>query len=202
VLVDSERIAVRIEARALAELGWEVSEAEVAERFVGGTSAMMIAAIEEHTGRPAPADWEERAEARYREAFAAELGPVDGVVEAIDAIDAPVCVASNGSHDKMRFTLGLAGLYERFAGRIFSADDVGRGKPAPDLFLHAAGACGAEPARCAVVEDSRHGVEAARAAGMRAYGYAGGVTPRERLEGPGTVVFDDMRELPRLLSCT
>ena len=99
----------------------------------------------------------------------------------------------------MRLTLGLTGLYERFEGRIFSATEVANGKPAPDLFLHAAATLGADPARCAVVEDSRYGVEAARAAGMRAFGYAGGLTAAERLAGPATTVFHDMRELPALL---
>ncbi len=100
----------------------------------------------------------------------------------------------------MRHTLGVTGLYERFAGRIFSAAEVARGKPAPDLFLHAARQMGIDPAACVVVEDSRPGVQAARAAGMRAFGYAGGLTPAERLAGPGTVVFDDMRELPGLVT--
>lgn len=100
----------------------------------------------------------------------------------------------------MRHTLGRTGLYERFAGRIHSATEVSRGKPAPDLFLHAARRMGVDPAACAVVEDSRPGVQAARAAGMRAFGYAGGLTPAGRLEGPGTVVFDDMRRLPALLT--
>src|SRR5581483_3552468 len=99
----------------------------------------------------------------------------------------------------LRYTLSLTGLYERFTGRIFSAEDVGAGKPAPDLFLHAASEMGANPAACVVIEDSRPGVEAARAAGMRALAFAGGLTPAELLDGPGTVVFDDMRELPRLL---
>jgi beta-phosphoglucomutase-like phosphatase (HAD superfamily) len=99
----------------------------------------------------------------------------------------------------MRFTLGLTGLYDRFAGRIFSASEVARGKPAPDLFLHAARQMGVEPLRCAVVEDSRWGVEAARAAGMCAFGYAGGLTPAERLAGPDTIVFEEMRQLRQLL---
>ena len=124
-----------------------------------------------------------------------------GVVEALDRITLPTCVASSGTHDKIRFTLGLTGLYERFAGRIFSAYEVARGKPAPDLFLYAASRMGADPAACAVVEDSPYGIEAARAAGMRAFGYAGGLTPRPWLEGPDTVIFEDMRELPRLLNC-
>jgi beta-phosphoglucomutase-like phosphatase (HAD superfamily) len=99
----------------------------------------------------------------------------------------------------MRYTLGKTGLYERFAGRIFSAAEVPRGKPAPDLFLYAAARMGIAPADCAVVEDSAAGVQAARAAGMPVFAYAGGVTPAARLEGPGTIVFRDMRELPGLL---
>ena len=95
--------------------------------------------------------------------------------------------------------LGLTGLLDRFRARIFSAEDVEHGKPAPDLFLHAAAVLGADPTRCAVVEDSPFGLEAARAAGMRAFAYAGGLVPTDRLRGPGTTIFDDMRELPALL---
>lgn len=124
---------------------------------------------------------------------------MEGVVEALDLIDLPTCVASSGSHEKMRYTLGLTGLYGRFEGRIFSAAEVVRGKPEPDLFLYAAEQMGVEPSACAVVEDSRSGVEAARAAGMLAFGYAGGLTPAESLAGPGTVVFDHMSALPRLV---
>ncbi|MFI9628819.1 HAD family hydrolase [Streptomyces sp. NPDC052042] len=123
-----------------------------------------------------------------------------GIFEALDALrHIPVCVASSGSHDKMRFTLGMTGLYERFAGRIHSSDEVARGKPAPDLFLHAARRMNVEPAACAVVEDSQYGVQAARAAGICAFGCAGGLTPADRLEGPNTVLFRDMRELPSLI---
>jgi len=198
VLVDSERIAVRIDAELLAELGWPLSEAEVVERFMGRTTEHMLKAIEAQIDDLAPG-WDVEFERRYMEALEAELEPVDGVVEALDAIDAPTCVASSGTHEKLRFTLGRTGLYERFAGRIFSAEDVARGKPAPDLFLHAARTLGADPGACAVVEDSRYGVQAARAAGMRVLAYGGGLTPRDQLAGPGTVVFDDMRELPALL---
>jgi HAD superfamily hydrolase (TIGR01509 family) len=160
----------------------------------------MAAQIEAHLGRPLPANWDEPFRHLYREAFAAELKPVPGVLEALEAIASPTCVASSGTHERMRYTLGLTGLYPRFAGRIFSASEVARGKPAPDLFLHAASRMGIPPADCAVVEDSRYGVEAARAAGMRAFGYAGGLAPRHALEGPQTVVFEDMRELPRLIA--
>ena len=199
VLVDTERIAVRVDVAVLAELGWAITEAEVIERFMGRSDAYMVSAIEAHLGRPLPADWAETVKPRYRKAFAEQLAPVPGVVEALDRITAATCVASSGTHEKMRYTLGLTGLYARFAGRIFSVDEVAHGKPAPDLFLHAAARMGADPRRCVVVEDSRYGVEAARAAGMRALGYAGGLTPRARLEAAGALVFDDMRDLPRLL---
>ncbi|MBS1892828.1 MAG: HAD-IA family hydrolase [Actinobacteria bacterium] len=116
----------------------------------------------------------------------------------LDAIDIPTCVASSGSQEKMRLTLGLTGLRERFEGRIFSADEVERGKPAPDLFLFAAESMGARPEDCFVVEDSPFGAAAASAAGMRALGYApdhdGAALARE-----GATVFRSMAELPGLL---
>jgi HAD superfamily hydrolase (TIGR01509 family) len=161
VLVDSERLAVRVEVAVLAGLGWPLSEAEVVDRFMGRSAAVMAEAIRERLGRGLPDDWQERFDHGYRAAFDAELVPVDGVVEALDRIDTPTCVASSGSHDTLRRTLGLTGLYPRFEGRIFSAGEVAAGKPAPDLFLHAAARLGAEPGACAVVEDSRYGVEAA-----------------------------------------
>ena len=201
VLVDTERIAVRIDVQVLANLGWVLTEADVIERFVGRSDTSIKADIEAHLGRVLPGDWQQEFESLYRDAFAAELRPVPGVVEALDRITLPTCVASSGSHDKMRYTLGLTGLYDRFAGRIFSVYEVARGKPEPDLFLYAASRMGADPAACAVVEDSRYGIEAARAAGMRPFGFAGGLTPRAWLEAPGTVVFSDMRELPELLMC-
>lgn len=200
VLVDSERISVRVEVGVLAELGWAISEAEIIERFMGRSHEFMVGEIEAHLGRRLEDDWEDPFHHRYRDAFDRELAPVEGLLEALDRIAIPTCVASSGSHGKMRHTLGLTGLYGRFEGRIFSATEVAEGKPAPDLFLHAAERMGAEPAACAVVEDSYYGVEAARAAGMRAFGYAGGLTAADRLAGPATVVFDDMRNLPALLA--
>jgi HAD superfamily hydrolase (TIGR01509 family) len=197
VLVDSERISVRIDVRVLAELGWPITEGEVIERFVGRTDAAMREEVEEYLGRPVSDDWEGFAHL-YRDAFAAELQPVDGIVEALEAIEVPTCVASSGTPETIEIKLRLTGLWERFKGRIFSAADVEHGKPAPDLFLLAAERLGAKPAASAVVEDSPFGVQAAHAAGMRVFAYAGGVTPAERLQD-GDAVFDDMRELPRLL---
>ena len=200
VLVDSERLAIRVDVQVLARLGWVMTEQEVIERFVGRSDAAMVAEVEAYLGRRLADDWDEEFQPLYRALFAAELTPVDGIIEALDQIALPTCVASSGTHERIRYTLGLTGLYGRFAGRIFSATEVTNGKPAPDLFLYAAERMGVEPARCAVVEDSRYGVAAARAAGMHSLGFAGGVTSAEQLRGPGTVVFDDMRQLPALLA--
>jgi HAD superfamily hydrolase (TIGR01509 family) len=199
VLIDSERLAVKVDMLMLRELGWHLTEAEVIERFVGRSDADIQATIEDHLGGKLPAGWEKRFEPMYERVFAAELTPVEGVLDALDQITLPSCVASSGTHEHLRFRLGLTGLYERFAGRIFSAEEVARGKPAPDLFLHAADRMGVPPAACIVVEDSRPGVDAARAAGMRVLAFAGGLTPAERLAGPNTILFEHMRELPGLL---
>ena len=176
VLIDSERIAVRVDAIVLERLGWPLSEAEIIERFMGRSEAYMTGEIERAIGRTLPAGWEGEVTPLYREALKAELEPVDGVIETLDAISTPTCVASSSTHERLRFTLGLTGLYDRFDGRIFSSMDVTNGKPAPDLFLHAARTLGVDPTRCAVIEGNPAGVEAANAAGMLALGYAG-VTP-------------------------
>lgn len=199
VLVDSERLAVRVEAQLLATLGWPLTEHEILERFVGRSDAHMLAGIEAALGREVP-EWPGLYREALSKAFHAELAPVEGIADALDALTLPTCVASSGSVEKVRLTLGLTGLLDRFDGRIFSATQVAAGKPAPDLFLHAAARMGAPPATCVVVEDSVAGVEAARRAGMRCLGYAGGLTPAVWLEGPGTTVFDDMAELIPLLT--
>lgn len=201
VLVDSERLSVRVESQLLGELGWSISEHEVMERFVGRSDAHMLSVIEAQLGRAVP-EFMDEYRSRLYAAVDRELTTVPGVVEALDRIDAgglATCVASSGTHEKIERTLGRTGLLDRFDGRIFSATEVERGKPAPDLFLFAAASMGVEPAACVVVEDSRYGVEAARAAGMRSVGFAGGLTPAAWLEGVGTVVIEDMAELPALL---
>jgi HAD superfamily hydrolase (TIGR01509 family) len=200
VLVDSEKIAVRVSASGLTQLGWPLSEADILERFVGRSDAYIHADIAAHLGTSVADAWQLEFQGLYRQALAAELKPVDGIVEAVTAITVQTCVASSGTHEKIRYSLGLVGLLERFDGRIFSVTDVLRPKPAPDLFRYAASRMSVEPGACVVVEDSPSGIEAARAAGMRAFGYIGGLTSRHRLEGPDTVVFDDMRKLPLLIS--
>jgi HAD superfamily hydrolase (TIGR01509 family) len=200
VLVDSERLSIGVDVEILGELGWRLTEAEIVGRFVGSSDAFFRREVEAFLGRPLPPDWEAQVEERYRTVFTAHLRPVDGIVEALDRITQRSCVASSGTHEKIRFTLSLTGLWPRFAGRIFSATEVAEGKPAPDLFLHAAARMSVPPSACVVVEDSAFGVQAARAAGMRVLAYGNGVTPPQRLTGPGTIVFEDMRELPALLA--
>jgi HAD superfamily hydrolase (TIGR01509 family) len=199
VLVDSERVAVRVDQRVLAHLGWELEIDEIVERFLGGTTAAFKAAVEQRLGRPLPETWESPYEEWYEQAFVDELVAVDGIEEALDGLDVLTCVASNGPHTKLNRTLGLTGLLHRFEGRLFSSDDVVHGKPAPDLYLHAAEVMSVDPARCVVVEDSRPGTTAALAAGMRVLGYAGGLTPRGWLCDLGATVFDDMRDIPALV---
>jgi len=199
VLVDSERLAIRVDAIVLRQLGLDLSEAEIVERFTGTSDAEFRRKIESMLNRALPENWEAETEPLYREAFRKDLVPVEGIRDALDQIRYPTCVASSGSHDKMRFTLGMTGLYPYFEGRIFSATEVEHGKPAPDLFLHAAQSMGVNPCSCAVVEDSALGAEAGRAAGMQVFAFSGSVTPAKKLSGPNTVVFEKMSELPGLL---
>ena len=197
VLVDSERLAVRTEAEILSDLGWPLSEAEIIERFVGRSAAYMHQEIERHMGRRV--DWDSEFESRYRDVFERELVPVPGVIEALAQITTPVCVASSGSQERMRFTLGKTGLFDRFEGRIFSVDEVAQGKPAPDIFLFAAERMGVSPDRCAVIEDSVSGVTAGLAAGMAVFAFVGGVTSAESLSIGDAVPIADMRDLPARL---
>jgi HAD superfamily hydrolase (TIGR01509 family) len=197
VLIDSERLAVRTESQILTELGWPLSEADVVELFVGRSSRYMQTVIEEKLGRPV--DWKNQFERRVREASERELEPVEGVIDALNAIALPSCVASSSSHAMLDFKLGLTGLAERFAGRVYSADDVAHGKPDPAVFLFAASSMGVSPERCAVIEDSVSGVDAGVAAGMSVFAFTGGVTSAEKLQRKGVVLFRSMRELPALL---
>jgi HAD superfamily hydrolase (TIGR01509 family) len=199
VLVDSERLAIPIDGVILGHFGIEMPEAEIIDRFLGRSPSVMTEFLQEALGRTLADDWREPFNRLFQEAYEAELAPIDGVPAALDQIPLPVCVASSSEPDPLRYKLELTGLYDRFAPNVFSAAEVAHGKPAPDLFLHAAARMGVDPARCAVVEDSQYGVQAARAAGMDAFGYAGGMTEADTLAGPGTTVFHDMRDLPRLL---
>jgi HAD superfamily hydrolase (TIGR01509 family) len=199
VLVDSESIAAELEVEMFAEIGMPMTAQEIRARFLGRSAADTNAAIVEHLGA-LPDGWEARWERRYYEALRRQLRPIDGVAEALDRITAPVCVASSSRRTSIALKLELCGLAARFGDRVFSAEQVAHGKPAPDLFLFAAKRLGVRPSRCAVVEDSPVGVQAARAAQMLTFAYTGdAMLPREELEGPRTTVFGDMRQLPELL---
>jgi HAD superfamily hydrolase (TIGR01509 family) len=158
VLVDSESIANRILAGMLNELGLPIGFEEARQAFVGRSMSNCLHIIEKRLGRPVPSDFVQTYNARSFAAFEHELRPVPGVKEALDRIRFPVCVASSASHEKMRTTLSVTNMLSRFEGRMFSATEVGRGKPDPALFLHAAQRLGAAPGICAVVEDTVVGV--------------------------------------------
>jgi HAD superfamily hydrolase (TIGR01509 family) len=199
VLVDTERLSVGVDRRVLAHLGLSMSYDEVVERFVGRTESYWRAEVERELGRTMAADEFQAFDPWYREAFEAELQPIEHVVELLNRLEAAgiaTCVASSGTHERMRFTLGHTGLYDRFAGRIFSATEVAEGKPSPLLFLHAANRMETRPEQCLVVEDSRFGVQAAVAAGIPVVGYSGSVTPPETLRAAGADhVVADLRDV-------
>ena len=199
VLVDSERLAVRIDVQVLATLGWVITEAESRELRSGRSDKSIKADIEAQLGRPLPDDWIRSSSHSYRAAFAAELTALPGVVEALDPDHAADVRRLHRQHDKIRYTLGLTGSTSALRG-VSSASTSSRAASRRPTSSSMPPRAWAIRRACAVVEDSRYGVAAARAAGMRAFGFAGGLTPRAWLEAPGTVVFTDMRELPQLLA--
>lgn len=204
VLVDSEPIANTCFARALQREGLNWSVEETMRRLMGRSMKSCVEIIEGELGRALPTDFVDRLQADTMQAFQdAPLRAVPGVIAAIDAIEgagAVTCVASSGGFDKMRVTLGITGLWQRFEGRIFSSSEVPRGKPFPDLFLHAALRMDQQPFACTVIEDSLPGIQAARAAGMRAMAYVGAsYTDGAVLRAAGGHPFDDMAKLPALV---
>jgi HAD superfamily hydrolase (TIGR01509 family) len=198
VLVDSDRLSLEIQARHLTDLGIPMSAEDCSRGFLRIGMESTLETITGMLGRPVPEGWLDALEAEVAEAFRRELQAVPGVVDALDQIDIPTCIASGGSHEKMRLTLGLTGLLDRFDGRIYSAREVQSPKPAPDLFLHAAAESGVDPTRCLVVEDSPFGVAAAKAAGMRCFGFAA-LTGADRLVD-SDAIFSSMAELPGLIT--
>ncbi|MFE5602489.1 HAD family hydrolase [Streptomyces coelicoflavus] len=202
VLVDSEPISNRLLAGYLTELGHPTSYEDSLRDYMGGAMHRVHDLVLERTGRRLPEDFDDVFHGRVFAAFERELEPVPGAVGVLEKLAADgvaYCVASSGSHERIRVGHRKAGLDRWFDdGRIFSSQDVGRGKPAPDLFLHAAGRMGVAPERCAVIEDSPLGVQAAVAAGMDVYGFTA-MTPAGKLAG-ATRLFADMGELADLLA--
>ncbi len=207
ILIDSELIACRLDAEELTAVGYPCTVEDIARDFVGKSGAEMFATVERHIGRPLPEGFIEETHQRLMEVFSRELQPMPGIAEAIAGVAAAGwsdCVASSSSPPRLRHTLGLTGLWPHFEGRVFSATMVAHGKPAPDLFLHAAQAMKTAPGDCLVVEDSTAGVEAARSAGMTVLGFTGGshCGPHHGpllLERGAQSLFSDLRELPALI---
>ncbi|MBZ6228722.1 HAD family hydrolase [Streptomyces olivaceus] len=201
VLVDSEPISNRLLAGYLTELGHPTSYEDSLRDYMGAAMHRVHDLVLERTGRRLPGDFDDVFHGRVFAAFERELEPVPGAVGVLEKLVADgvaYCVASSGSHERIRVGHRKTGLDRWFGdGRIFSSQDVGRGKPAPDLFLYVAERMGVAPARCVVVEDSPLGVQAAAAAGMDVYGFTG-MTPAARLAG-ATRLFGDMGELADLL---
>ena len=205
VLVDSEVISCRAHAETLTRHGYPITSDEVLDRFLGMSDSEARLSIEAELGRKLPDDLELLMKRAVLERYTQNLQPIAHVGRAIDAIGLPKCVASSGTPEKIRHGLTCAGLFDRLAPHLFSATQVRRGKPAPDLFLFAADKMQASPGRCLVVEDSVPGITGARAAGMTVLGFHGGSHCRPgydaTLRAAGAHrTFDDMRQLPALLA--
>jgi HAD superfamily hydrolase (TIGR01509 family) len=206
VLVDSEPISIAVLRGVLAKNGVAISETEAYERFLGKSMATIAQLIESDFGLVVTDAHREHIRADLFHRFEAELEPVPGIRETLEALKIRRCVASSSLPDRIRFSLRLTGLLELLEPHIYSATMVKRGKPFPDLFLHAASDMGVEPAECVVVEDSPAGVMAARSAGMRVLGFTGALHAarpgfRDKLASLAPdAIFDDMRELPAMLA--
>jgi HAD superfamily hydrolase (TIGR01509 family) len=204
VLVDSEVISCRAHSEMLTRHGYPITPDEVLARFLGVSDREARSTIEAELGRSLPDDFELQVRQATLQFYAGDLQAISYVGEAIGSIALPKCVASSGTPEKIQHGLVCAGLYDLLAPHIFSASQVERGKPAPDLFLFAAKQMQVTPARCLVIEDSLSGVTAGRAAGMTVLGFHGGSHCRaghgDALRAAGALmIFDDMRELPGLI---
>ena len=205
VLVDSEVISCRAHADVLSRHGYPITQEQVFDRFLGRSTRQANSEVEAELGRALPDDFHAQLQDEQLRSFESDLQAVPHIHAALDAITQAVCIASSGSHQRMRVTLGRTKLYDRFAPNIFSASQVVNGKPAPDLFLFAARQMNVPPERCLVIEDSVPGSTGGRAAGMTVLGFHGGSHCRpghgDGLRAAGAAAtFDDMRQLPDLIA--
>lgn len=174
VLIDSEIISATMLIAELATLGVTLDLAHVARHFLGRSYPTVMRSIRADFGLDLPPDFEDRYRARLLAAFERDLRVMPGVRAALDGLALPCCVATSSSPARAAMSLRLVGLGDLAGPRLFTASMVAHGKPAPDLFLHAAAACGADPARCLVIEDSLTGIRAGLAAGMTVWRFTGG----------------------------
>jgi HAD superfamily hydrolase (TIGR01509 family) len=205
VLVDSEVIALAETRQALGEAGLHLSDEEVLDRFLGLSADAVALSAKKDLGGALPASFSSDLTRRILTGFEHELKGVVGIRQALAGLGARVCVASSSPPERIRLSLAAVGYKALFEPNIFSASAVKRGKPNPDLFLHAASAMNAEPAACLVIEDSVPGVQAAAAAGMPVFGFTGGshvtgAAQGKRLLAAGAaLIFADMTELPDII---
>lgn len=174
VLIDSEDISARMLVAALAERGVSIDLAYVSRHFLGRSYPTVMATIRRDFGLDLPPAFEEEYRERLLDGFRRELRVMPHVTEVLAALAPAYCVATSSSPRRAEISLTLTGLWPRVRGRLFTASQVARGKPAPDLFLHAAACMGADPARCLVIEDSLTGIAAGLAAGMAVWRFTGG----------------------------
>jgi HAD superfamily hydrolase (TIGR01509 family) len=205
VLVDSEPLAMRVLLQGLAEAGCVIDEASGYERFLGRSLASVQAVLRNEMGVELSQERLEAMRLRLFEVYRQELAPIPGIVATLDRLTIARCVASSSQTERLHFSLDVTGLLPRFAPHLFSASMVAHGKPAPDLFLHVAERMAVSPAACLVIEDSAAGIEAARRAGMRVFGFVGGSHARApayrtklAMLAPD-LIFDDISLLPELI---
>ncbi|MCA0920418.1 HAD family hydrolase [Pseudooceanicola nanhaiensis] len=174
VLVDSEVIATRTLVNCFAAMGVTTSVAEAGALFTGKSAEATRSIAQDRFGLELTPAFYALYDRLLYQRFRGQLRPVPGIAEVIAALSLPHCVTSNSGHARLELSLGLTGLARCFRDRVFSAEDVARGKPAPDLFFHAAARMGTDASRCTVIDDSVSGIAGAVAAGARAIGFTGG----------------------------
>jgi len=202
VLVNSERVANEVFAEVLLQVcGLEFTLEDMFDTFVGHSRLQCLQKIEAILGEPPPAELDQRYQEDINLALKNSVAAIEGIESVLRDLTVPYCVASSGSHDKMKLTLGKTGLIDFFDGKIFSTSEVERGKPHPDIYFHAAVTMGGyRPERCLVIEDSPIGVSGAVAAGMQVFGFAE-LMPAHKLKASGAhLVFENMHDLPDLIA--
>jgi FGGY-family pentulose kinase/HAD superfamily hydrolase (TIGR01509 family) len=206
VLVDSEPLAMRVLLQAIAAQGVAIAPRDAFRDYLGRSLASISQSLKDSHGMPLGETALESMRHDLYALYRKELQPAPWIGHALDRLRVPFCVASSSGVERIRLSLELTGLLPRFDPHIFSAAMVERGKPAPDLFLHAAHQMGVPPEHCLVIEDSPAGIRAARAAGMQVFAYLGGTHIRQAGLAPEIAGLlpdarlDDMRALPGLIA--